>query len=87
VPSLEECLGADNLRNLREEEDQHLKNQIQDHTKEEEEVAESYVQITGDNQKDGPEEEGSKEAAEEEAASPGAAGQLTGAEDRTGQEQ
>jgi hypothetical protein len=45
VPSLEECLGADNLCKIREGEDQHLKNQMQDHTRVEEEVVESYVQI------------------------------------------
>ena len=46
-----------------------------------------FVLITGESQKGGQEEGGTEEAVIVEAASPGAAGQLTGAKERTGQEQ
>jgi hypothetical protein len=88
VPSLEECLGVETLRRLREEEEHHGKlpgEVIQDRT-EEEESSRSLEVFTGEEPRKAQKDDGAEEDKQLEAASHGAAGQLTGAKERTGQE-
>jgi hypothetical protein len=87
VPSLEECLGIEGLRKLRELDEGLNQKPYDCNTIMNQKETDHVSSLQTGNNKDGEQvDTGTEESTDKEAASHGAAGQLTSVNERTGQE-